>query len=171
MRLLGAILAGGQARRFGSDKALARLDGVALIDRVADALRPQVAAIVLCGRASGLVDRPAGIGPLGGLAAALHLAREAGYDAVVSAPCDTPMLPTDLVARLMRSGGATFAAQSPVIGLWPAALVDRLDAYLGETDDRSMRGWARACGAEPRMLDIALANINTPGDLAAFIGP
>jgi molybdopterin-guanine dinucleotide biosynthesis protein A len=34
MTLLGAIIAGGEARRFGADKAAARLKGVALIDHV-----------------------------------------------------------------------------------------------------------------------------------------
>ena len=38
MRVLGAILAGGQSRRFGSDKASASLDGKSLLDHVADAL-------------------------------------------------------------------------------------------------------------------------------------
>ena len=35
MKTLGAILAGGGSRRFGSDKAAAWLDGRALIDHVA----------------------------------------------------------------------------------------------------------------------------------------
>ena len=39
MRILGAILAGGQARRFGSNKALARLHGEPLIAHAARALR------------------------------------------------------------------------------------------------------------------------------------
>ena len=39
-RLLGVVLAGGQARRFGGDKAVATLAGIALLDHAAQALRP-----------------------------------------------------------------------------------------------------------------------------------
>lgn len=169
MRLLGAILAGGQSSRFGSDKAQAMLDGATLIERVADALAPQVAALVICGRAPGLDDRPPGIGPLGGLAAALHYGAAHGYDAVVSVPCDTPLLPGDLVGRLGK--GVSFLTQSPVIGLWPAKLAERLDAHLAATDDYSMRAWARTCGAEARTLDLTIPNINTPADLAKLSSP
>ena len=38
MRLLGVVLAGGQSRRFGRDKALALLDGRPLIDHALAAL-------------------------------------------------------------------------------------------------------------------------------------
>ncbi|HEX5645184.1 MAG TPA: NTP transferase domain-containing protein, partial [Erythrobacter sp.] len=38
LKLLGAIIAGGQARRFGSDKAYARYHGQRLIDLVGRAL-------------------------------------------------------------------------------------------------------------------------------------
>ena len=48
--ILGAILAGGQARRFGSDKAQALWRGRRLIDHVADALGSQTTALVVCGR-------------------------------------------------------------------------------------------------------------------------
>ena len=171
MRLLGAILAGGQSRRFGSDKAQARLDGATLIDRVSAALAPQVASLVICGRSPGLADRPGGVGPLGGLAAALHHGAAQGYDAVVSVPCDTPLLPGDLATRLGAHDGATYLSQSPVIGLWPCALATSLDAYLAATDDYSMRGWAVACGAEARTLDTVIPNINTPADLAKLIHP
>jgi hypothetical protein len=71
-RTLGAILAGGRSRRFGSDKALARLGGERLIDRAAAALRPQVDRLIVCGRVMPamvcVADRPSpDLGPLGGL--------------------------------------------------------------------------------------------------------
>ena len=165
MSVLGAVLAGGQSRRFGSDKAVALLDEVALVDRVVAALSPQVDAVVIVGRAGGLADRPAGgLGPLAGLNAALHHARATDYDWVVTVPCDAPLLPHDLVARL-RGEGPRFAADMPVIGWWPATLADRLDTHLAASDDRSMRGWARAIGAVA--VDLGpIANVNTPADLA-----
>ncbi|MES2337535.1 MAG: molybdenum cofactor guanylyltransferase [Pseudomonadota bacterium] len=163
MTLLGAVLAGGQSRRFGSDKAMAMLDGRALIDRVIAAIAPQVDAVIVCGRAGALADRPGGnLGPLAGINAALHHARATGFDAVVSVPCDSPFLPGDLVARI--GVGPVSVVDSPVIGCWPTRLADDLDAWLATGPDRSMRGWIRACGA--RVVDVGeIVNVNTPAEL------
>lgn len=171
MRVLGAILAGGESRRFGSDKAAALVDGVPMLDRIAAALAGQVATVVVCGGPRpGYVhvpDRPApGLGPLGGLAGALHHARAGGYDAVLTVACDVPDLPPDLMARL--SPASCYVEDCPVIGLWDAALADRLDTFLREGADRSLRAWARACGARSAGA-LALANINRPGDLARYL--
>ncbi|WP_255454630.1 molybdenum cofactor guanylyltransferase [Parasphingopyxis sp. CP4] len=108
---IGAILAGGRSERFGSDKADARIGGRRLIDHVAIALGSQVSEIVVCGRnESGrrcLVDHPApGLGPLGGLAAALQFADEMAADFVLSSGCDTPNLPTNLLGQLHGEGPA-----------------------------------------------------------------
>ena len=97
-RILGAILAGGRSTRFGSDKALATLDGQALIDRVAEALAPQVDALIVVGRShpgmTCIPDRPApDLGPLGGIAAALHHAETHGFAQVLTVPCDAPSCP------------------------------------------------------------------------------
>jgi molybdenum cofactor guanylyltransferase len=167
MRIIGAILAGGRSRRFGSDKAVALLDGVALIERVIAALRPQVDALVVCGRAIDeydcVADRPGpDLGPLGGLNAALYYARTNGFDRVVSVPCDAPFLPADLVTRLGESPSCV--ASMPVIGLWPSSLSGTLDRHLATSDDRSMRRWAAIAVA--RAIDLgAMDNVNTPADL------
>ena len=47
--ILGAIMAGGAASRFGSDKALALFEGRPLIDHVAQALADQAAAVIVVG--------------------------------------------------------------------------------------------------------------------------
>lgn len=169
MRLLGAIIAGGASRRFGSDKALAQIQGRSLLDHSCAVLAPQVAELVLCGRAMpdlrALRDRPhPGLGPLGGLAAALADAQTRGLDAVVTVPIDVFPLPGDLVARLGGAGPAVFATQY-LIGLWPAALAARLDAHLA-VGHRSLRGWMEATAAR-RVNDVALglSNINRRDDL------
>ena len=143
-RLLGAVLAGGQSRRFGSDKALAELDDRPLIAHAAAALAPHVETVAICGRAFGdyvaLTDRPApGLGPLGGLAAALRHAANAGYDAVLSIGCDIPTLPRNLVDALLAAGAPVAARAMPICGLWRADDADLLDAHLASTDDRSDR--------------------------------
>jgi molybdopterin-guanine dinucleotide biosynthesis protein A len=172
MSRLGAIFAGGQARRFGADKAAVTIDEVALIDRVAVALRPQCDAVIVVGREwPGLVsvaDAPQpGLGPLGALAGALGFAAAHGYSDVLTAGCDLPDVPAELSA-LLYPGPATIAGQ-PLIGLWPAGLAARLLEHLGRSEDRSMRGWIDACGARRVRYAGTIANINTPADLASYL--
>jgi len=169
-RTLGAVFAGGGSRRFGSDKAAALLDGVALLDHAIAALATQCDAVVVCGRSVAgrtcVADRPAaGLGPLGGLNAALHHAAANGFDAVVSVPCDMPNLPVHLVDRLRAAGPTSFVTAAPVVGLWPARLAGELDLHLAEGGDRSMWRWIARVAALPAAI-AGLANVNTPDDLA-----
>lgn len=166
--ILGALLAGGASRRFGSDKALALLDGRSLIEHVIAHLAPQCAALVVVGRRHGdlisLTDRPAGgLGPLAALNAALHYAADHGYSGVLSAPCDMPELPENL-AKLLGRGPAVLADQ-PVVGLWPVEVAPHLEAWLA-TGKRSVTKFAKHIGAAEAVLPLPLANINTPVDLA-----
>ena len=171
MRLLGAVLAGGQSRRFGSDKAQALLGGTTLLDHAVAALKPQCDQIVIVGRENGRVaaipDRPQpGLGPLGGIAGALSYAANEGFDAVLTVPVDCVRLPANL-RDLLAPPPASLAAQ-PVIGLWPVQALPLLDALLGEEDDRSVRSFARRIGARAVESDVDLPNINHPSDLDRF---
>lgn len=171
--LLGAILAGGRATRFGSDKAAAPLAGRRLIDHAIDGLSPHVDMIAICGRTEkghlNLPDRPApDMGPLGGLNAALHHARAQGFDGVLSTGCDMPFYPAALPAMLIGPRAATLRGQ-PLLGWWPAPLAPEMDAHLSEDNNRSIRGWLERIGA--RMVDmpeLVLPNINRPEDLDAL---
>jgi molybdopterin-guanine dinucleotide biosynthesis protein A len=171
MKILGAIIAGGRARRFGSDKAHALYNGRRLIDLVADSLQSQVSAMVVCGRTlpgvQTLDDRPApDLGPLGGLCAALHHAAGHHYDAVLSVGADVVPVPLQLAEWLSAaSGGASVVAGQHLLGLWPASLSGQLDHHLATTTDRSLRGWIAAAGATSVTVPATFANINTPEDL------
>lgn len=165
---MGAILAGGQSRRFGSDKAEALIDGLRLIDRVAGALSRQTAALIVCGRDDPafrcIPDRPeAGLGPLGGLCAALHHAAAHGYDAVLSTGCDAPNLPMDL-AEVLAGDGPAIVQSQPVIGYWPVALAGELDRFLAD-GGRALYGFAEHAGARLERFDPPIANVNRPDDL------
>ena len=172
MRILGAIIAGGQARRFGSDKAAAMLKGSALIDHVFEGLKPQVTQVAIAGRPwrdlPALSDRPSeGLGPLAGLNAALHHARDRGFDAVLSAGCDTLPVPP-LLAETLSGDVPAYVADHFLMGYWPSSLAETLDKYLAGSENRSMRDCIEHCGARPVRLDTELYNLNTPEALAAY---
>ncbi len=169
--ILGAVLAGGQATRFGSDKALAAAAGETLLDRAVAQLAVQCDAVVVAGREAApvpvLADRPRpGMGPLGGIAAALHHASDNGFDAVLTSGVDSPGLPADLAARLAPP--PAYLAAQPVVGLWPASAAGTVDAILAGEGRHSLRAFAEALGARAVTLPSDPANINTPADLAEW---
>jgi molybdopterin-guanine dinucleotide biosynthesis protein A len=168
-KLLGAIIAGGHSRRFGRDKALAEFDGRSLLDHVIAGLAAQTDFVVICGREvrgqTWLADRPEpGLGPLGGLAAALHYAVRSEFDAVLTSACDTPEVPSGL-ANMLAGPTAAVVMGQPLFGFWPAAHSPELDAYLATTQSRAVSHWADWAGARRVRLTGKIANINTPADL------
>ncbi|HVJ00739.1 MAG TPA: molybdenum cofactor guanylyltransferase [Sphingomonas sp.] len=168
MKTLGAILAGGKARRFGSDKAEALLHGRPLIEHAIETLRPHCDALVIVGRRSSLApsveDWPGpDMGPLGGIGGALDHALRHGFDQLLTSPVDCVRLPADLRA-LLEPAPACLADQ-PVIGLWPARAAAALEELLFSTARHSVYGFAERIGA--RMVETAErpVNINTPEEL------
>jgi molybdenum cofactor guanylyltransferase len=168
VKTLGAILAGGKALRFGSDKAEAMLRGRPLIEHAIDALRLHCDALVIVGRRSPLApsvdDWPEpGMGPLGGLGGALDYALRHGFDQVLTSPVDCVRLPADLRAPL--DPAPSCLADQPVIGLWPARAAGALEELLFSDARHSVYGFAERIGA--RMVKPATppANVNTPEDL------
>lgn len=190
---VGVVLAGGLARRMaGADKPLLPIGGRTLLSRVVDRLGPQCDAIILNG--NGPSDRFAATplpivpdpipdlpGPLAGVLAAMEWAAafRSAIRWVVSAPCDTPFLPHDLVLRLHEaraaSGQPVACATSGnrihhAVALWPTDLRQELHEALTQRGAQSIRGWANSHGvahadwpSEP--LD-PFFNVNTLEDLA-----
>lgn len=110
--ITGILLAGGLGRRMGgADKGLFAYQGQPLVVQVIDRLRPQVGRLILSAnrnleayRALGFPVVTDGLegfqGPLAGILAAGGLARG---DWLLVCPCDTPLLPLDLGARLLKA--------------------------------------------------------------------
>lgn len=169
--ILGAVLAGGQSSRFGSDKAIAEFQGRTLLARAVDTLSGWCEHVVVIGRetapAPTLPDWPGpGMGPLAGIAAALHLARDEGYDMVLTCGVDSLDLPENLPDLL--GAAPAFLATQPVIGLWPASAVAAIEAVLKGEGRHSMLHFAETIGARAVNAPANPANINTPADLAAL---
>lgn len=170
--LLGAVLAGGRSTRFGSDKAQAVLAGRTLVAHAVSLLRTVADDVVVCGRA-GLVagvpsipDRPrADLGPLGGLCAALRHGADRGFAAVVTIGCDTPDVPQSLLARLALQPGAAYLRKLPILGRWPVEWAGLLEARLAADDNRRVRDFAAAIGADPLESDETISNLNRAEDL------
>lgn len=173
-KVLGAVIAGGQSSRFGSDKALAPIDGRPMIEHVMAALRPWVDELAICGRTYGedryLPDYPnAGLGPLAGFNAALRYAAANGFGAVVTVPCDTPRVGQKIFAALRRQAGPAYLPDCPVIGIWPVILAEGLNRFVGADPRRSVRSWARVVGAVELPI-AAPVNINYVTDSALLDG-
>ncbi len=168
MRLLGALLAGGKSSRFGRDKTVEHIDGKPLILHAYNALAACVEQLVICGRPwedlVELKDRPEpGLGPLGGLSAALIYAQEHDFDAVLCSPADILGLTPQALHSLNGSTAAVFQDQH-LIGYWPASYAAKLDVFLA-SGGRAVWDWINLAGARHVMDPPGLTNINTPDDL------
>lgn len=195
MDITGLILAGGRGTRMGTvDKGLVALAGKPMVAHVIERLRPQVATLMI--NANQNFDTYAAFGhpvwpdalpdfagPLAGLQTGLmHCATP--Y--LVTAPCDSPFLPLDLVARLFEGLQAQCAdlavaithapdgrrQPQPVFCLVPRTLLAHLNAYLHD-GGRKVEHWYRNLRvAEVGFADAqAFRNINTPHDLQAQAAP
>jgi molybdopterin-guanine dinucleotide biosynthesis protein A len=119
VKRVAAILAGGESRRFGADKAMAEILSRPMIAHVAHALNAEALAVAGHEKAANdlnatlLSDPPVAIrGPLIGVLAGLEWAKSLDAEWLVTAPCDVPLLPKDMAARLIaaaESKGAELA--------------------------------------------------------------
>ena len=169
--ILGAVLAGGQSSRFGSDKALAEFRGHTLLAHAVDTLSGWCEHVIVVGRetapAPTLPDWPrAGMGPLGGIAAALHHARDEGYEFLLTCGVDSLDLPEDLLELL--GPAPAYLASQPIIGIWPAGVVGRVEEILHSEGSHSLGRFTQAIEARAVNVQADPANINTPADLAAL---
>ncbi len=104
-----AVLAGGQSRRMGRDKALLQLGGQTLIERVIAAAHPLAYPCLIVGDPAAyghlglpvLPDRRPKLGPLGGLYTAL----DATAAPVLLLACDLPFLTPGFLRHLTDRRG------------------------------------------------------------------
>jgi molybdenum cofactor guanylyltransferase len=186
--ITGVILAGGQGRRMGGvDKGLRPLRGRAMVEWVLDRFAPQVDRVLVNANQNldvyakfghrVIPDRIGGFaGPLAGLQRGLS---EAADPLVATAPCDTPFLPQDLVARL-RSALDKDSAQlavartgdqpHPVFCVCRRDVLPHLTQFL-ESGGRKIDAWYATLKVVEVLFDDqpdAFSNINTQAELDAF---
>lgn len=179
--LAGVVLAGGQGRRLGADKALVRLDGTRLVDRVVDEVARVAAPVVVAAgerRIGGLAVEqvpdahvpgaggPAG--PLAGIVAGLRAVAPAPRVAIVAV--DLPGVSGDVLVHLAARIGAADAAVPAVAGrLQPLHAV--LAASCGPVlDDALAAGERRVLGVLERLSVVVVdeAELHAAGLTSAF---
>ena len=179
------ILAGGRARRMGGqDKGLIRLGGRPIIEYIIAALEHQAKTLIINANRHRadyasygfkvIADERAGFcGPLAGMAGAINII---DTDYMATAPCDSPFIPPDLVARLskalLREAADISVAHDgrraqPVFCLLKRSLGPSLNDYLAGGGRKIDHWFGRHKLARADFSDRpgAFANINTPADI------
>jgi molybdenum cofactor guanylyltransferase len=187
--ITGLILAGGRAQRMGGiDKGLIPFHHRPLIESAINRLKPQVGSLMI--NANRNIEQYATYGypivsdadssfsgPLAGFTAGL---KACSTQYLVTAPCDSPLLPTHLVELLaakMAEGsfdlvyasskdnaGKTWA--QPVFCLMHISLLKSLEEFISLGDLKIDR-WFKELNSSTVVFDSesAFANVNTPEEL------
>ena len=190
--ITGLILAGGRAQRMGGiDKGLILFHQKPLIESAIHRLSNQVGPIII--NANRNITRYAGYGyPVcmdetpdfsGPLAGFLMGLKNCHTPYLLTAPCDSPLLPIDLASRLaeeleQKQLGLVYASckeadgkvwAQPVFCLMRANLQESLAAFLKKGDLKIDR-WFKELKSGTVIFDDAkaFANINTPEELKAL---
>jgi molybdenum cofactor guanylyltransferase len=187
--ITGLIRAGGRGSRMGgTDKGLQPFQGMPMVQHTLQRLAPQTGRLLI--NANRNPDRYAAFGvpvvadaipdfagPLAGMLAGLDQCQTAW---MVTAPCDSPFLPADLVARLtqaIEAQGADLAVPvtvdadgrqrlQPVFCLMPATAAASLRAYV-DAGNRKIESWVTSQRLAQVVFEDAqaFANINTLDEL------
>jgi molybdopterin-guanine dinucleotide biosynthesis protein A len=167
--VLGVIFAGGASRRFSQDKVPAKLDGIPLLQRVADRFGPQADTLAVSGQHRpefpfpNIPDRLHGAGPLAALSSVLRLAAQQKWPLVATVSGDTPFIPRDMVARLaaaLQGHDCAVASRQGVLHPTCAVWATRACATIEAAFDGGVRSLHRAISG----LDAAQVDFSATGD-------
>ena len=154
--VIGVLLAGGEGRRLGGDKAWVELAGRTLAERAIESLRAVSDCVVvscrmgttlppLPGVDEAWVQREDGNGPVAGLAAAL---REARGRPILALALSLPLMRQDVLRALLDAPAEGRAAVlpwldgrlEPLVGRWSPAALPMLEGFRASRDlDRVAR--------------------------------
>jgi molybdopterin-guanine dinucleotide biosynthesis protein A len=190
-QLLGAVLAGGESRRYGRPKAMALIGGRPMAQWALDALNPHFSMRGMVGnhpfvaRAFGVPSRRdvmPGLGPLGGLITALEWAGEMRLRGAFVLGCDMPLVDPVLVGKILdfrgiRKGALVPASPGP-LGMEPLCAAYSLDCLgpareLARSGRRSMKALLDSFDfdlipledlGDPEAAAVAFTNVNTVAD-------
>ena len=189
----GVILSGGKGKRMGNqDKGLTLLANRPLVAHVIDSFTPQVDSVFISANQNisdyqnfgyEVFDDSVGgydgfAGPLAGLYSVLLEVNKQtnGSNAVMVVPCDAPLLPKDLVSRLVEVACNSKSLAviphdgtrlQPLFGLYSLEVLPSLEEFL-KSGQRKVGIWVDTLS--PVVVDfsdqpVAFLNINSPEEL------
>jgi molybdopterin-guanine dinucleotide biosynthesis protein A len=172
----GFVVAGGQSRRMGRDKALLPWAGVTLLDRALQTLQQVCGRVaILCGPVARyedrgvplIVDRVQGAGPLAGLIAGLEtLGEEPGAFLAVDLPGVPPALLADLVERSAAADAVVPLSNSgpePLCAVYTRACLEPARRRIAAGERRMTSFWT-----DVRVVRVGPAELARFGDPAAL---
>jgi molybdopterin-guanine dinucleotide biosynthesis protein A len=172
--LTGVLLVGGASSRYGTPKALARLDDETLAERVWRTLGECCAERIAVGKQDDALDLPFPIlddgtdvrAPLAGVVAGLRHAR--GGVCVVC-PVDTPLVTAEALRALADACADAATPQTgPLPGAYRKSALPVLERRLAQ-GRLALRDALEELDTRVVELDPAqLVNVNTPADLRAL---
>jgi len=176
----GVILAGGQSKRFGSNKSFALFHGISFIKRVEQVMRPLFSDLLMVTNTPEVYKSPSYTvitddiphqGPLGGIVTAL---RKAKHERIFVVACDMPLLDANDIVQIIDAGNGYDAVipqhgerREYLLALYSRRLLNPMDLAL-RSGQRSLKGFFKD---RPNIAWVPVEakssfNINTKQDLA-----
>jgi molybdopterin-guanine dinucleotide biosynthesis protein A len=170
-RLTGILLVGGASTRFGSPKALARLDGEMLAERAWRVLGEACEERLAVGKQADRLELPFELlddgtetrAALAGIVAGL---RAAGAERALVLPVDMPLVTADCLRTLGEAGGAAAAPRgAPLPAAFRRAALPVLERRLLAGELALHEALVELGAAEVDIDPQALVNVNTTDEL------
>ena len=184
-QIYGLVLAGGQSKRMGHDKALIRVNGETQLSRAVKLLESFLDRVYVSTRADQqddferkkfqrIIDRYEKLGPIAGILSAMKEHSDVGWLVLA---CDLPNIDETTIRFLLdnKSGDQPFSVYKsstdglpePLCAYYAAGSESIIQAFI---DDGIICPRKVLIRSDTRLLDQpnpeALDNINTPDDLA-----
>lgn len=184
--LVGVVLCGGKATRMdGKDKGLIPFNGQPMATYAVTAFSPCQQIIINANRHQDTYHRIFQLpvvsdhnndfdGPLAGMLAGLHYAKENGFEWLITAPCDAPFIDNDYVHKMMSATTNTQRPiimasddfRQPVFAVLHAQLIDELDSFLQRPQKKILHFYEQV-GYDTMYFSNSqlFTNINRPEDI------
>ncbi len=181
--ITAVIIAGGKSRRMGGEtKANLRLNEDSIIERIVERISNQCDRLIINTNTpekfqhlnlESIPDNMTGsLGPLAGILAAMEYVSEG---LVCTLPCDTPLIPLDMVGRMaesmQRSDAKVCSIKTgdhlhPIFMLADPSLATNLRGYIND-GGRKVQHWLQSqphCFVDYPAASNEFTNINTPDE-------